>query len=55
MKKSAPISIRISPDLKDAIVKLAEADKRSVSTYIEIVLEKHVAEAQASAKPKRAG
>ena len=42
MKKGDPISFRISPDLKAALASLAEGDRRSLSQYIEIVLEDHV-------------
>jgi len=40
--KSERLGIRVSYELKDALTKMAEADKRSLSAYIEIVLEKHV-------------
>lgn len=42
MKKSAPLSIRITPTLKDALERLAEADKRSLASYVEIALQAHV-------------
>lgn len=42
MAKSLPVSVRLQPEIKDAITTLAEADRRSVSTYIEMVLEDHV-------------
>jgi predicted HicB family RNase H-like nuclease len=42
MKKSAPLSIRITPDLKAALEKLAAADKRSLASYVEIVLQTYV-------------
>jgi hypothetical protein len=40
--KSAPISIRVRPDVKEAIERLAKADKRSLASYIEIILEEHI-------------
>lgn len=40
--KSERLGIRVSQALKAALTKLAEADKRSLSAYIEIVLEQHV-------------
>jgi predicted transcriptional regulator len=42
MKKTAPISFRIKPELKDDLTKLAAADRRSLSAYIELALEAHV-------------
>jgi hypothetical protein len=32
----------IRPDLKAAIERLAKSDKRSLSSYVEIVLEEHI-------------
>jgi predicted transcriptional regulator len=42
MKKTAPISFRISADLKASLEKLAKQDSRSLSNYIELALQKHV-------------
>jgi predicted transcriptional regulator len=42
MKKIAPLSIRITPDLKASLERLAEADKRSLAGYVEIALQAHV-------------
>ena len=36
------ISFRIRPDIKGALQKLAAADRRSVSSYIELALEGHI-------------
>jgi len=36
------ISFRIRPDIKNALQKLAAADRRSVSSYIELVLDEHI-------------
>lgn len=43
MKRTAAISFRITDELKEALERLAVADRRSLSSYIEIVLEDHVA------------
>jgi predicted transcriptional regulator len=51
MKKSAPLSIRITPTLKEALERLAEADKRSLASYVEIALQAHVD--SADRKPAR--
>ena len=40
--RSAPISYRIRPSLKAELERLAEADKRTLSQYIELALEAHV-------------
>ncbi len=50
MAKTEQIGFRISPELKKALTELAKADKRSLSAYIEIVLEQHVKTAKAKAE-----
>jgi hypothetical protein len=43
MSNEKPIvSFRIRGDIKDALQKLAKADRRSLSSYIEIVLDTHI-------------
>ena len=42
MARSAPISLRVEPALKAALEKAAEADRRTLAAYIEIVLSEHV-------------
>jgi len=44
MKKSAPLSIRITPELKEALEELAAADRRPLSSYVQLALEEHVAQ-----------
>jgi len=46
------ISFRIRADIKEALEKLAAADRRSVSSYIELALEAHI-EAKKQAGKKR--
>lgn len=53
MKKTAPLSIRIKPDLKAALEALAQADRRPLSSYVELALEEHVERAKASSSKKR--
>lgn len=36
------VEIHILPELKEDLLKLAKADKRSLLNYIEVLLEKHV-------------
>jgi predicted transcriptional regulator len=56
MLKTLPFSIRLRPELKKWLQKLAEIDRRSLTNYVEIVLEDHVARmAQASAMGKKRG
>ena len=43
MLKTAAISYRIPAELKAALQRLADADKRKLGPYIQIVLEDHVA------------
>ena len=38
-----PVGLRLRPSLKSALDTLAAADRRALATYIEIVLEEHVA------------
>ncbi len=42
MTKDAVVSYRIPAELKAALQKLADADKRKLGPYIQIVLEEHV-------------
>lgn len=54
MKKTHPIAIRMDPDIKARLEKLAVKDKRSLSSYVGIVLEQHVREQDgASSKTAR--
>ena len=51
--RTAPVGLRFTPSLKDALVELAKADRRTLASYIEIVLEAHVeAKRQEGKKPK---
>ena len=38
------LSVRVSDTLAEAVKALAEADTRTISNYIEVLLQKHVAE-----------
>ena len=53
MTEIAPLSYRIPAQLKADLKKLAEADRRKLSAYIQVVLEDHVAEQKAAAKKGR--
>ena len=48
------ISFRIRADIKDGLQKLATADRRSLSQYIQLALEAHI-EAVRGKKPKTKG
>jgi hypothetical protein len=37
--REAPLSLKIKPSLKRALTQAAEADKRSTSQYVEVLLE----------------
>jgi predicted transcriptional regulator len=45
--------MRLTPDLKEELQRLADADRRSLTNYIEVVLQDHVEKAEAPAKGKR--
>lgn len=47
--KIAPIAFRIDPDLKADLQRLADADDRSLSNYIERVLRQHLQTVEAAA------
>jgi len=51
-KKLEPISIRLDPDVKEAIQALAKDDERSLSSYINRVLRQHVEHAKKEGKRK---
>jgi hypothetical protein len=42
MSKTAALSVRVEPELKAALERLAEEDKRSLASYVEIALQAHV-------------
>lgn len=44
MTKSAALSIRIPEELKKALEKAAEKDRRSIASYVQGVLEDHLKE-----------
>jgi hypothetical protein len=52
MQKTAAISYRIPEQLKADLQKLADADKRKLGPYIQIVLEEHIAAKKAAGKKK---
>lgn len=41
-QRDAPISFRVRPSLKAKLLEYAEADRRSLSSYLEGVLEDHI-------------
>ena len=51
MTKDAVVSYRMPAELKAALQKLADADKRKLGPYIQIVLEEHVE--RKTAKPTK--
>ena len=48
--KIAPLSYRIPAHLKEELQKLADADRRKLGPYIQIVLEEHVEAMKAEEK-----
>jgi predicted DNA-binding protein len=50
MEELQPTSIRLQPELKAALKRLAQEDRRSLSSYIVLVLERHVTEREKAAR-----
>jgi len=50
MRRTNPISFRIKAELKEALRRLARSDNRSLSSYIEVALEEHVAAKKPASK-----
>lgn len=42
MNRTLPFSMRLDPDLKAELQRLADADNRSLTNYVETVLRQHV-------------
>jgi predicted HicB family RNase H-like nuclease len=53
MTKTAALSIRIEPKLKADLERLAAADKRSLASYVEIALQRHVDDQAKPTKGRR--
>jgi predicted DNA-binding protein len=49
------ISFRVPETLKEGLERLADADDRSLSNYIERVLKAHLDEAEAAEPPRKPG
>ncbi len=47
--KTAALAFRIPADLKESLQRLADADDRSLSNYVERALRQHVEEREAAA------
>lgn len=43
MAKTLPLSLRLEPELKAELQRLAQADRRSLTNLVEIILEDYVA------------
>ena len=48
MAKTAALSLRVEPELKEALEKAAAAERRPLASYVEIVLSDHVAAKEAA-------
>ena len=46
MAKTVPFSMRLDPDLKGQLQKLADADRRSLTNFIEVKLREIVEQSQ---------
>ncbi len=54
MRRTLPISFRIKEEIKEQLERLAKADKRSLSQYIELALEAHI-EQRKKERPAKKG
>ena len=52
MKRELPFSIRFEAELKAALQRFADKDRRSLTNYIEAVLHEHVEERERREKRK---
>lgn len=50
--RTAPLGLRLKPSMKAELQELADADRRKLATYIEMVLEDHLAAKKAAQKRK---
>jgi hypothetical protein len=50
MEELQPTSIRLTPELKAALKRFAQEDRRSLSSYIVLLLEKHVEQREKTGK-----
>jgi predicted DNA-binding protein len=53
MRRTDPISFRITAEIKQALERLAREDRRSLSQYIELALEAHIEAMAKKQKGKR--
>lgn len=57
MKKSTSVNVRMTEELRDQLQKLADANRRTLSDYIRLLLEEHVEahreQAEGAAKKKK--
>jgi predicted DNA-binding protein len=53
MEELQPTSVRLAPELKDALKRFAQEDRRSLSSYIVLVLEQHVGDRMKKAERKK--
>ena len=51
--RTAPVGPRFTPSLKEALMELARADRRTLASYIELVLEAHVEAKKQEGKKRR--
>jgi hypothetical protein len=51
--RTAPVGLRFTPSLKEALAELAKADHRTLASYIELVLEAHVEAKRHEAKKSK--
>ena len=47
-KRTLQINIRVTPELRDCLAEFAKADARTLSSYINLVLQAHVQQRQST-------
>jgi predicted transcriptional regulator len=49
--RTSPFSMRLPPDMKAKLQKMADRDRRSLTNYIEVVLQQHIEREEGAARP----
>jgi predicted transcriptional regulator len=53
MKRDTSVNVRLTSELRDELQRLAEANRRTLSDYIRLLLEEHVEAQKAEAETDR--
>jgi hypothetical protein len=50
--RTAALGLRLTPNLKEALAALAKAERRTLASYVELVLEDHVEQKRKKGKKR---